>query len=41
MISDLSIQTRFSISCATLSGFAAGRSILFSTGMISKFWSIA
>jgi cyanate permease len=40
-ISSLGIQITFSISLATLSGFAAGRSILFSTGIISKSWSIA
>jgi hypothetical protein len=36
-ISSLGIQITFSISCATLSGFAAGKSILFRTGIISKF----
>jgi hypothetical protein len=36
-ISSLGIHITFSISCATLSGFAAGKSILFRTGIISKF----
>ena len=41
MISSLGNPMTFSISMATLSGFAAGRSILLRTGMISKPWSIA
>jgi hypothetical protein len=36
IISSLGIQITFSISVDTLSGFAAGKSILFSTGMISS-----
>nr|DAX62125.1 MAG TPA: hypothetical protein [Caudoviricetes sp.] len=36
IISDLSNPIIFSISPATLSGFAAGRSILLRTGMISR-----
>ena len=36
MISSLGVQITFSISMATLSGLAAGRSILFSTGIISN-----
>jgi hypothetical protein len=36
MISSFEIPITFSISFETLSGFAAGKSILFKTGMISN-----
>jgi hypothetical protein len=36
MISSFEIPITFSISFETLSGFAAGKSILFNTGMISN-----
>jgi len=41
IMSSCGIHNKFSISAHTLCGSAAGRSILFSTGIISKFKSIA